>query len=541
MRTVPASDYNHTPPKLPTFAELANFAHSELHALAYRIAQLHQRRIAQLIPADLEGYVREEHQYGVHFPANNKLSLNGLSERLQDVAFWRRIINKNADASRERQEVLSGKVGSLGQKYCSDATLRMLEEREELANRKFYMRSKAHQSAPAMSLNEIKHSRNNKKYLLALALLEISKLKAFKAFFLTITCPERLRAVKAHSEIATSEGAYDGAYRFLEEFWESLNTYLRGKFKLHFDYFGFRATEVHADGCPHYHIILFCKPEIEPFLRKKLAKLFDNDPLRPSEYFSNFEQGIIKEFDTDNYNERSLINYALKLFFDDNQSEPEKQQERNERRRRSKHAIKSARKRCVQFIGVEGIQQKMDMAKKSIRDNAADEEVKNIGRKLIVDRHNPQHNEIRLAAVVRFIQDDAPRIEFTWSSRENKYGEATRKATGIRLLPVNLTSSLPSATQTPANTFITGTNRVWQKNSSSRKATHTDRHKPRNTRVTHNTSRYRGTYISTRKLSSQSVFSLIHRRFRTRSWNSPVSQPHSRAPPSLKTRLPLAG
>lgn len=531
MLTVPASDYNHNLYKLPTFAALSSLGHSELHALAYRIAQLHQRHIAQLNPVDLAAYVTEEHQYGVHFLANKKLSLDGISGRLQDAAFWRRVITKNADTSRERQEVLAGKVGSHGQKYCSDLTLRRLEEREELANRNFQMRSKAQHGVPVMSLNEVNDARNNKKYLLALALLEISKSRAFKAFFLTITCPERPRSFKSHNDIPSSAGAYDSAYKFLEEFFGSLNSYLREKFELHVDFFGFRATEVHEDGCPHYHIILFCKPAMEPFLRKKLAKLFNNDPLRPAGYFKKFEHEIIKELDTENHNERKAINYSLKLLFDDNQSTPEIQHERNEKRRRSKCAIKVSRKRRVQFFGVEGLQQKMDMAKKAVRDATADEKLKEIGRKLLVDRHDPQHNQIRLAAVVSFIQDDAPRLEFTWSNRVNKYGEATKTVTGIRLSPVNLAPRLLGTTQLSINTLINGISGTRRSSSSARNIFHAGRCKPRNLRVTHNTSRYRGSSISKRRLQSPSAYALIYSRLRSRSGSSPVTHRRSRAPP----------
>lgn len=536
MRTVPASNYNHALYNLPTFAELANLDHSELRALSYRIAQLHKRRISQLNPVDLAAYVTEKHQYGVHLHANNKLSLYGISERLQDIVFWRRIITKNADASRERQEVLAGKVGSHGQKYCSDLTLRKLEEREEQANRNFQMRSKAQHGVSAMSLNEVNAARNNKKYLLALALLEIAKVKDFKAFFITITCPKMARSLEAHNDLSIYEGVHEGAYRFLLAFWNSLSAYLRGKFELQVDLFGFRATEVHEDGCPHYHIILFCKPAMEHFLRKKLTKLFNDDPLRPTGYFESFEQEIIKELDFDNYNERTALNYALKLLFDDNQSAPEIQHERNERRRRSNHAIKVSRKRGVQFFGAEGLQQKLDLAKKAVKDNTACKELKEIGSKLIVDRKVPQHRQLRLAAMVNFILNDAPRLELTWEERKNKYGEVCKKVTGIRLSPVRPAPKRPDINKSSINNVVRIAGKAIHSYISADYMCFTGGPKSRILRVMHNTSRYRGGVITQKNPHRPSTHTLFKRWLIRRSRGSPATHRGPRAPPRVSRR-----
>lgn len=533
MRTVPASDHNLAPHKFPTFAELANLGHSELHALAYRIAQIHQSRIALLAPADLASYVTAEHQYGVHLRVNKKHNLNGISERLQDVVFWRKIVHKKADTSRERQEVLSGKVGHHGQKYCSDLTLRILEEREELTNRKLQQLSKTQHGANPMSLDEITEARNNKKYLLALALLEVAKFRGFKTFFLTITCPSIFHSPEAHSKVSSAEGIYEAAYRFLTEFWGSLSATLRSNFTPHVDYFGLRATEVHEDGCPHYHIVLLCSPTVEPLLRKKLSKLFNEDPLRPADHFEKYSHEILKEHDQENHNERKLLNYSLKLLFDDNQSSPEIQQERNEKRRRSNHAIKASRKRTVQFFGVEGLAQKIAAVKNAARDNTAPEEVREIGRKLNIDRKDPRHNEIRLAAMVNFILNDAPRLELRWANRKNKYGEIIKKVSGVRLYRASRIPKLPSIAQQFLNAAMYRADREFKSYLSTRKDFFTGVSKLTNLRVTHNTSRYRRKFISKVKLHYPSAFALIYFWFNSRSRDSPATHRPSRAPPAL--------
>jgi hypothetical protein len=533
MRIVSASIYSSALHKLPTFDELAELENDELHFLARRIAQIHKHKIAQLAPADLASYVTAEHQYGVRHHMRKTMTIDGISERLQTVDFWRKHINKKSDSSRERQKVLSGDVGHHGQEYCSDSTIRILEEREELANKKFELYLKTKHSVTPMSLADIAKARNNKKYLLALALLETAKLRRFKCFMLTITCPAIFHSPGAHSEVSSAEGVYDDAYRFLAVFWKSLSDTLRSNFITHVDYFGLRATEVHENGCPHYHIIFFCSPAVEPLLRKKLAKLFNEDPLRPTDHFENYSHEIIKELDHEEHPEKRPLSYTLKLLFDDNQSSPEIQQERNEKRRRSIHALKVSGKHAVEFFGVEGIQLKMDTAKKAARNGTGREAIIELGRKLIVDRNVPQHNQIRLAAIVNFIQNDAPRLELTWADRENKYGEVTKKVSSIRLCPARRIPALPSIAELFRNTSIRMACRALKSYLPARHGSFIGGSNLINPRVTHNTSRYRRKFNSKVKLHYPSAFALIYFWFSSRSRDSPATHRPSRAPPAI--------
>lgn len=537
MRIVSASKYNSPCCKFPTYTGLAKLGNSELDALASRLARVHQSRIAQLSPAELTSYATGEHQYGVRLRTSTRSSTQANLERLQDLAFWRRVVNRHADASRERQEILAGRVGSHGQKFCSDLTLRILEEREQLADRKLRGLAKTRQAVPVTTLKEITRARSNKKYLLARALLEVAKNAGFKAFFLTVTCPERPIQLDAIAS-SSSEGMYDGSYDYLLKLWDSLSDYLRGRFKPQIDFYGFRATEVHEDGCPHYHIILFCNPIIEPLLRKRIAKLFNDDASRPAGYFDKYQQDIIKELDLQS-NERALFNYSLKMLFDDNQSTPEIQHDRNEKRRRSNHAIKAARKRGVQFFGVEGLQQKMDMVKKSARDNTACSELKEIGRKLTIDRNDPHHNQTRLSAVVNFIRHEAHRLELIRTEKRNKYGEATTRVTGIRLCPAKQPPKLPNTGQSPINPFKDPRSRAQRYRSAGRKPHSASRPNPRKMRVTHNTSRYIGHCTSLRNRRLLSSSPLIYAQPRRRSRRLSTAHHPSRAPPAQSLVSPL--
>jgi hypothetical protein len=91
----------------------------------------------------------------------------------------------------------------------------------------------------------------------------------YVADFLTITCPSRMHGT--HSSGKENE-KYDGTTS------KEANQYLGNQFakcraqlaRMGADYFGFRVAEPHHDGTPHWHILVFVKPE----QRKALREIF---------------------------------------------------------------------------------------------------------------------------------------------------------------------------------------------------------------------------------------------------------------------------
>jgi hypothetical protein len=92
----------------------------------------------------------------------------------------------------------------------------------------------------------------------------------YVADFLTITCPSRMHPV--HNSGRPNE-------KFDSTSPKQANQYLGSQFakcrahlaRLNVDYFGFRVAEPHHDATPHWHILVFVKPEQRHILRETFS------------------------------------------------------------------------------------------------------------------------------------------------------------------------------------------------------------------------------------------------------------------------------
>jgi hypothetical protein len=91
----------------------------------------------------------------------------------------------------------------------------------------------------------------------------------YVADFLTITCPSRMHSVH---NTGKPNDKYDGttpkqAQTYFASQWAKSRSQLD---KLKIDYFGFRVVEPHHDGTPHWHLLVFMKPEQQEQLRSTI-------------------------------------------------------------------------------------------------------------------------------------------------------------------------------------------------------------------------------------------------------------------------------
>jgi hypothetical protein len=92
---------------------------------------------------------------------------------------------------------------------------------------------------------------------------ELAKEAGYMCEFVTITCPSAM-----HSTLAVSgerNPAYDGtlpreAQNHLRDVWAKSRAALA---RAGVEYFGLRVAEPHHDGCPHWHLLIFVRPECE--------------------------------------------------------------------------------------------------------------------------------------------------------------------------------------------------------------------------------------------------------------------------------------
>ena len=108
----------------------------------------------------------------------------------------------------------------------------------------------------------------------------------FVADFLTITCPSRMHAVhNSGKRNDKSDGTTPKeANRYLCDQWAKCRAQLA---RLNIEYFGFRVAEPHHDATPHWHILVFVKPEHRKTLRETFsfyALQVDGDEIGAQKY-----------------------------------------------------------------------------------------------------------------------------------------------------------------------------------------------------------------------------------------------------------------
>jgi len=116
---------------------------------------------------------------------------------------------------------------------------------------------------------------------------KVSRDLGFMADFYTLTCPSRMHSSLKNNGQANPK--YDGttpkeSQEYLVKLWSLIRTALGNK---DLPICGMRVTEPHHDGTPHWHFLLFMKPEDQKVVRevfKKYALMVDGDEKGAKEY-----------------------------------------------------------------------------------------------------------------------------------------------------------------------------------------------------------------------------------------------------------------
>ncbi len=205
-------------------------------------------------------------RWGVGHPRGE--TLEAIYRRCCCALWWRRSLRRAHARKVEGVAIRLNIVHKRGDKYVS---LESLERRRQLEARN-----------RAMLENNIATNEDGDKWTLAeLAALsvsnpairrgelmvrirgleELASEAAYLAEFVTVTCPSAM-----HSTLAASgerNPAYDGtlpreAQNHLRDVWAKSRAALA---RAGVEYFGLRVAEPHHDGCPHWHLLIFVRPE----------------------------------------------------------------------------------------------------------------------------------------------------------------------------------------------------------------------------------------------------------------------------------------
>lgn len=442
---------NNSQYKAPSLGELITLGLAELNRVAWRIANKHKELLSQLKQSEVANYASRDHEYDVNVSTIASCSAENQVKRLADSKFWRAKISQIADFRREHKAMLEGRLGYGKELFCSDLTFKIHKEREIALTS--YLANHAGKDAFGVDfhLAEIINAANRKRvseyYLLIKAMEQLAVKRGFKWMMLTLTCPPKYHSNPEVGQNTFSGESPDAAYKYLSALWRKIQKHLGKSYEAYVDYFGLRVTEVHLDGCPHWHVLIFFKAGLEIELEKKLRNIFEKESLRPSGYFENNKDKIIGMAREDSGGLLSkatpasyMFKYlALALASDGKDTTPAQ-----ELAKRHRCAIRAVRKRAVQPIGMEGILAKLRLVKSSLQNANTPEAIKQLARSLMVSKNDPERRAKQLLALTSFIDVDHTRLELIRENYTNRYGDELQRNTTIRIIKIRIEKPIPS-------------------------------------------------------------------------------------------------
>lgn len=195
---------------------------------------------------------------GVPFPAS-RWGFGPAALRLCDPHWWQKQLYKRDRRDWEAQQIAAGMVRKGAMLYCTDAAVMQWKHRRtrnaEMLQQVFafnddaFIADLATIAAGSISNPEVRRA---ELFTRLRGLEEYATAAGHVSMFATITCPSRMHP---------SSRKYDGttprqAQNYLTDTWARIRSKLARE---GFEYYGLRVAEPHHDGCPHWHVLIFCR------------------------------------------------------------------------------------------------------------------------------------------------------------------------------------------------------------------------------------------------------------------------------------------
>lgn len=208
-------------------------------------------------------------RFGLEPPIpTNTIKVSGCLKRLVDNRWWKRRIQKLVTQANESAAITANVVSRTKQIYASNNTTRNYLERvamnEELLSSHFII----NEAGQRYSLKEISDLNVSNPQILMAELMnrsrgfeDLAKSLGHEALFITITCPSKYHRAYSRSDDENPKWAGympDDAQRYLNKLWQRIRAQLQRK---NIQPYGFRVVEPQHDGTPHWHCLLFVKPD----------------------------------------------------------------------------------------------------------------------------------------------------------------------------------------------------------------------------------------------------------------------------------------
>ena len=189
-------------------------------------------------------------------------------KRVLDPLFWRRQIRKLHIRRIEAAAIRLGMVRRGVALYVSDEAMHRIRHQRR-RNRQLLEQSTAtNEEGQQFTLAELADVsvsnpalRRNELMVRIRGFEEIARELGHVGLFITISCPSRYHA--AYADTGKRNPKYAGttprdAQDYLTTIWAQARAQLHRE---GVNLYGFRVVEPHHDGCPHWHLLVFCPPE----------------------------------------------------------------------------------------------------------------------------------------------------------------------------------------------------------------------------------------------------------------------------------------
>ncbi|VVO30872.1 hypothetical protein PS710_05013 [Pseudomonas fluorescens] len=422
--------------------QITQYDEEQLTQLARVIALTHRQYLVRATEVETARHVQISHAFGIKVRVSNQTTMAGLVGRLSDSRWWRRQINRLADERREHLAQVNRKLGRReSEQCCSDATLSIMKARKRKTDKflsntyRVVTESVGLDKPTVFSLLEVAQAqqanRINELYVDIKAMEKIAVGRGWGWMLITLTAPSEY-----HSNPAIGKNRYNpdlsprDANKAIGRDWVAICNALKEQgFKPHESYFGFRVTEVHEDGCPHWHILVFHAEGVLDVIGKSIKRLYRN---RPSSYFEKNKDNIMRVgLPKGNQSAASAASYiygylAFALSGGDEATAG------SGAAYKYQCAIRAMNGRQHQLFGVNGARGKLRALAKVKRQRACPENILKLANRLHVDDGVEGRNEMQLDARVEFLLGAADKVQLVKESVLNAFGEVVRKTVAIR-------------------------------------------------------------------------------------------------------------